>query len=453
MTKYNQLIIFSLLLLIFCVFSLLFIPMLLWVFLIGFGIWMFFFIRTSKNLLREIEISRDALKKVFQSVEPDVNLHDITDFISSYVTISDSIVSKIQALQQENRDIHEKVTRLQTEMESLHYTNPEIEHLCSLHIPIDIKDRWQMMIQREWGKVNQDALKNLNDIKRMNDENQEFISEVFREFGVQQATFTDFTKKYQQTMQSYTQRATHARNAITEDLKNSAHKIEETFHQFSLIEDITEKIRMISLNLSIEASKVRGAESFSFLARELRRLSQNTEETLKGIGISIAEAIQELNKSRSSQEKELRTLDEVLQQFQGLLKEYDTASEKLSVYMQKSIERINTNQVEQKTILLQFFTALQQIAIVKEELEHQVSYYFIFLEKANEYVQKILRNSKTCKGFACPQRRAMLEELAKIANTDEERRMVNDLFDEFLNEDREADHGSLVGDINDFISF
>ncbi len=446
MTKYSQLIISSLFLLLFCLLSLLFIPMLVWVFFVCFGIWMFFLLKTNKKILREMETSRDTLKDVLQCFELDVELHDTAD-------ISGPLISKIKSLQQENRDLHETLARLQTEKESLQFTDSELENLCSLHIPIDIKGRWQMMIQHEWGKVNQDALKNLNEIKRMNDENQEFISEVFREFGAQQETFTDFTKKYQQTMQSYTQRAAHARKAITEDLNNSAHKIEETFHQFSLVEDITEKIRMISLNLSIEASKVRGAESFSFLARELRRLSQNTEETLKSIGISIAEAIQELNKSRSHQEKELTTLDEVLQQFQGLLKEYDATSDKLRIYMQKSIERINTNQVEQKSILLQFFTTLQQIAIVKEELEHQISYNFKFIEKANEYVQKTLRNSKNCKGFSCPQRRAMLEELAKIANTDEERRMVNDLFNELLNEDREVDHGSLVGDINDFISF
>jgi len=371
--------------------------------------------------------------------------------------LQEDITNAFEQFRREKAELEKKITSYEVELEELRKLKNSLNELCPVHIPVDISGRWDALIDREWGKVNKDSLDNLNTIKLMNDQNHEFITEVIKEFEEQQNNFTSFSQKYRVNMEEYTKKAETAKRAVLDELAHSSKKIEDTFAQFIQVEDITEKIKMISLNLSIEASKVRGSESFSFLARELRRLAQSTEETIKGISTSIKDTVISMKNSREDQVRDLTTMDSILQEFENLLKEYDDASSKLHVYMRRAIERINTNQEDQKTILLNFFKTLQQIAIVKEELEHKVHYYDIFVRQTNEYVQKVLRSDKQCRGTACPQRRAVMEELAKIANTDEERRMVNELFKELLGEDREAQHGSLAGafnsDSNDFISF
>lgn len=427
----------------------------LWIFLSLLPIWALFKMRADWQTRRYLLYMEQMMVDI-KSILPEA-IGDAGLAVSDPKEICTSIREILKTIFDEKARLELQLQEAERKADAFVEYKQSLDTLCPVHIPVDIDSRWNALIDREWGVVNKEALENLNKIKLMNDQNQEFISEVIREFGEQQSTFTDFSQRYRVNMEEYAKRAEGAKKAVLEELGRSSKKIEETFAQFSQVEDVTEKIKMISLNLSIEASKVRGAESFSFLARELRRLAQSTEETTKGISLSIKDTVTSMKKSREEQVRDLYTMDSILQEFETLLKEYDDASGKLHAYMRRAIDRINENQEEQKTILLNFFRTLQQIAITKEELEHQIAFYSIFLKQTNEYVHKVLRSDKQCRGTSCPQRRYVLEELAKIANTDEERRMVNSLFKELLGEDREADHGtlggSLVSDSNDFISF
>lgn len=446
MLHYNRLIVSFILLFCLLTLSAFIFPNVLWFFILLLALWGLIFLRTCKAYGPAYQ----NMEKLLKQIEPYIT-------VTKLEMLPELIKSTYEQFDRERSELEMTIKNNETEIEELRKLKKSLDELCPVHIPVDLDGRWDALIAREWGKVNKDALENLNTIKLMNDQNHEFIAEVIQEFGAQQDTFTTFSQKYRINMEEYTRKAENAKKAVLDELDHSSKKIEETFAQFIQVEDITEKIKMISLNLSIEASKVRGSESFSFLARELRRLAQSTDETIKSMSLSIKDTVVSMKNSREDQVRDLNTMDVILQEFEKLLKEYDDASGKLHEYMRRAIDRINTNQEEQKTILLNFFKTLQQIAITKEELDHKLTYYGIFLKQTNEYVQRVLRSEKQCRGTACPQRRAMLEELSKIANTDEERRMVNEVFKEYLDEDREAQHGSLSGalkgDSNDFISF
>ena len=451
MTKYSRygLLIFILLLLqaILIIFS----PHLVWLNVGLLCIWGLSLFRIRRLYLKKMEYL-DSIKSELNEVlvlfgRPRGTVYE------NIADIATQLKQQFEQFEHEKAVLEARLGDLQKKADELDRFNQSLDSLCPVHLPIDIESRWAALIEREWGQVNKEALGNLNAIKLMNDQNLEFISEVIGEFGEQQENFSTFSQKYRINMEEYSRRAEGAKKAVLNELAQSSLKIEKTFAQFSQIEDITEKIKMISLNLNIEASKVRGSEAFSFLARELRRLALSTEDSIKTISLSIKDTVGEMKRSQEEQVRDLSTMDAILLEFEQILKEYDNASENLRTYMRRAMDRINSNQEEQKAILLNFFKTLQQVAITKEELEHQVAYYGIFMRQTNEYVQKILRSEKKCLGPSCPQRRAALQELSRIANTDEERRMVNDLFKELLGEDREAEHGTLVGDANDFISF
>lgn len=330
-----------------------------------------------------------------------------------------------------------------------------IEHmlscLCSVHLPLDIDPQWDEILEKEWSVISSETLESLNTIKIMNEQNQEFIQQVIKEFGIQHENFSNFSETYSKNIIDYAQKASIIKASFFDDIENSSNRIEETFGKFGKVLEITERIKMISLNMSIEASKVRGSEAFYILARELRKLAADTEETLSGITMIIQTTIESMKISKDKQTKEFLVMESMIQQFGTTLDEYKATSTKLAHFIQQAINQIDSNQVSQRSILLNFFKNLQRIAIVKEEFEHRIKFNFILLTKTNEVIEQLVRKDQVCKGIHCEHRRNLLNELASIANTDEERKFVNKLFKTLLNEDREVVHGD-IGD-EGFIKF
>lgn len=323
--------------------------------------------------------------------------------------------------------------------------------LCSVHLPLDIGPQWDAMIEKDWSIISSETLESLNKIKLMNEQNQEFVQQVVKEFGVQQNNFAEFSETYSRVITDYAKKAGLIKSSFFEDIESSSNRIEETFAKFGKVVEITERIKMISLNMSIEASKVRGSEAFYLLARELRKLAADTEETLSGITMIIQTTIESMRASKEKQTKDFLVMDETIQQFEKTLDDYKSTSTKLAEFIQKAINQIDVNQMSQRAILLDFFKSLQRIAIVKEEFEHRIQFDSLMLEKTNEVIEQLVRKDKICGGFSCEGRRQLLDKLAAIANTDEERKFVNELYKKLLNEDREEEHGT-IGD-KDFIQF
>ena len=323
--------------------------------------------------------------------------------------------------------------------------------LCCVRLPLDIGPQWDAMIEKDWSLISSETLESLNKMKIMNEQNQEFVQQVVKEFGVQQDNFAEFSETYSKGITDYAKKVGFIKSSFFEDIEASSSRIEETFAKFGEVTEITERIKMISLNMSIEASKVRGSEAFYLLARELRKLAVDTEETLRGITMIIQATIESMRASKEKQIREFMVMDTTIQQFINTLENYKLTSAKLAEFIQKAINQIDGNQSSQRSILLDFFKNLQRIAIIKEEFEHRIQFDSIMLAKTNEVIEQLVRKDRVCGNDACSGRRWLLEELAAIANTDEERKFVNELFKTLLNEDREEEHGTIED--KDFIQF
>jgi len=321
--------------------------------------------------------------------------------------------------------------------EELTAVKEQLASLCSIHLPIDITSEWNSRIEKNWNNLSTESLESLSHIKEMQNSSSQFIEEMVKKFEIQQDSYRSYADTYQKTLKTYFDRVERIRSDYVRDLDTTSVQIRNTFALFNQIADIVERIKLISLNMSIEASKVKGSDAFSFLARELRRLAEYTEGSIKNITQKIEGTLTEVDTSREKQIHEFGDMMGIIEQFKQISIQYDETTATLTQYIQKAITKIEENQKEEKTILMLFFKNLQDIAIQKEELNHIIQYQGKFLRRANEMVQHIVRDFRKCRGVSCPDREAALEELAALITTNTERIFVKELYRNLLGRDLE----------------
>lgn len=316
-----------------------------------------------------------------------------------------------------------------------------LQDLCAIHVPLQVSHEWKSVIEGEWEKLSIDTLESLGKIKEMQNSSSAFIEEVMKQFQIHHTSYETYTETYQTSLQQYFSKVEEIRGSYVRDLDASSEQIRSSFAQFDQIVDITERIKLISLNMSIEASKVKGSSAFGLLARELRRLAEHTESTIKHITEGIQNTLAQVETNKEKQMQEFSRMVEIIDHFKGISKKYDTNTEELTQYIHKAIYQIETNQQQEKSILMQFFKNLQQIAIRKEEMHHLFQYLEVYLKRTDSLIQKIVREHRICRGVGCPDRKEALDLLASIVSTDGERQMVNRLYRELLGVEREPTHG------------
>ncbi|MFQ3620708.1 MAG: methyl-accepting chemotaxis protein [Spirochaetales bacterium] len=333
--------------------------------------------------------------------------------------------------------------KLQSSSQKAKQYKERLQSLCSIHVPVELTDKWQQVATNRWDAVSSDTLDSLSHIKEMEDSSSRFVQEVIHQFKRQQNSYEVYTESYQESLKEYFAKVEGIRDAYIRDLDTSTQEVQNAFSQFQQITDIVGRIKLISLNMSIEASKVKGSSAFGLLARELRRLAEHTEDTLKRISQRIQSTLQEVAQNKEKQIQEFATIIGVIDHFKEISTKYDKTTIEMTKYIDLAIHQIESNQEQERAMLMRFFQNLQNIAIYKEELSHLIQYQKAFLEKTNGLVQEIVREDKLCRGVGCPDRKEALELLASFVTTDQEREFINQLFKEYLDIDREEAHGKL----------
>ncbi|MCX7786840.1 MAG: hypothetical protein N2442_03975 [Spirochaetes bacterium] len=392
--------------------------------------------------LPNTDSQQTRLQALYQRIVKEEELRDAGSHISL-----EKMVSLVNDFNQElEAVIRELVTQtkyLEVRVQKDSSLEQELQSLCSIHLPLEVTDKWKNIASERWDAVSNDTLDSLSQIKEMEDSNVRFVQEVITQFQRQQNSYEIYTESYQESLKQYFSKVEGIRAAYERDLDTSTQEVQNAFAQFQQINDIVGRIKLISLNMSIEASKVKGSGAFGLLARELRRLAEFTEETLKRISQRIQTTLEEVERNKEKQIQEFSTIIGIVDHFKEISSQYDKTTIELTEYIHRAIHQIELNQKKERDMLMKFFQNLQNIAIYKEELTHVIHYQKNFLERVDRIVQQIVREHKICRGEACPDRREALELLASLVTTDEERRFINALYKEYLGIDREETHGRL----------
>ncbi len=387
-----------------------------------------------RGQLKELSHRMEEVKKEADKEGTAEKLEKIRSFTTELLRIMERLLEFLTPQLSQSTKLAQESSTIKTELQGL----------CSIHLPVDVTDKWKDIATGRWDSVSANTLESLSQIKEVEDSNVRFVQEVITQFNKQQVSYENYTESYQESLQQYFSKVEGIRGAYERDLNASTQEVQNAFAQFQQITDIVGRIKLISLNMSIEASKVKGSGAFGLLARELRRLAEHTEDTLKQISQRIQTTLEQVEANKVKQIQEFASIFGIVDHFKEISSKYDKTTTELTEYIQRAIHKIEDNQKEARNMLMRFFQNLQNLAIYKEELLHMIQYQKAFLEQVNGIVQRVVRDLQLCRGAACPDRREALELLASIVTTDEERQFVNELFKEYLGIDREESHGRLT---------
>lgn len=222
--------------------------------LVSFGI--FIFTLFSSRLLKEVEVNENTLKEKNNNIS--MLFDKITQFSKSILSSSDSLTSIIEeetSSMQEIACTSLAVSEDANEMLNKSHKNRDIlETLLDINKTVSSKIKDTDAITEELMEVsnsNEKSVKNVLDI--MND-----------------------------TMKSIV-----ITSEATKILKEKSRQMDEIL---SMIGDISEQTNLLSLNASIEAARAGEAgRGFSVVAEEVRKLAENSRQSLSDVSIIVSE--------------------------------------------------------------------------------------------------------------------------------------------------------------------
>ncbi|MEJ5285100.1 MAG: methyl-accepting chemotaxis protein [Brevinematales bacterium] len=206
------------------------------------------------------------------------------------------------------------------------------------------------------------------------------------------------------------------------------------------IEEISEKIRMITLNLSIEASKSQN-KAFNVIAHELQKLSFKTQDFVKNIMSNIKKSIANIELQKENKLNEIKEVNEQIEKARLINEEFERTLKGIYETVDKLSDTVNLF-IEDKKNIFSVFENMQNIQIGTEIIEHFFKLINETILHNTDQVHEILGGKKG----ACDDPdlkkyivQNTLDKLKKIITTEEERELVKLLYKKYLDVDLSED--------------
>lgn len=199
------------------------------------------------------------------------------------------------------------------------------------------------------------------------------------------------------------------------------------------IEEISEKIRMITLNLSIEASKSQN-KAFNVIAHELQKLSFKTQDFVKNIMSNIKRSIANIEMQKESKLNEIKEVNEQIEKARLINEEFEKTLKGIYETVDKLSDTVNVF-IEDKRNIFSVFENVQKIQIGTEIIEHFFKLINETILNNTDQVHELLGGKKG----ACDDPdlkkyiiQNTLDKLKKLITTEEERELINLLYKKYL---------------------
>ncbi|MCX7820117.1 MAG: hypothetical protein N2258_00385 [Brevinematales bacterium] len=224
---------------------------------------------------------------------------------------------------------------------------------------------------------------------------------------------------------------------IQSDIAETINNYYSEFKRINLackeIEEISEKIRMITLNLSIEASKSNN-KAFNVISHELQKLSLKTQDFVKNIMSNIKKSIENIELQKESKLMEIKEVNEQIEKARIINEEFEKTMKGIYELVDKLSDTVNVF-IEDKKNIFSVFENIQNVQIDSEIIEHFFRLINETIFSNTDKVHEILGGKKgACEDI--PFKKVIikdtLEKLEKIVTTEKERELVKILYKKYL---------------------
>lgn len=309
--------------------------------------------------------------------------------------------------------------------------------ICPTYISLEISKEWKTRIERMFEQNLNETFKKITYIKEINESNSKLIKDTIDNFLEQQKNSFLFLVKQEHDLNDLFSHMENIENNIINYINDYYKELETIDRTIRNIEEISESIKMVSLNMNIEASKTQGNKAFNILARELQSLSDKTEKFARQIEKEIKGATQRIRKEREKQTEDLSKLHELVGISRSLTEEYNESIQRINKSLDDLIKKINDNNERNKKLIFELFKSFQEVAITRDELNHKDIFITQKMEEINDMLLKILQEKQLCKEETknYNERKRILESLSSIITTKREKEFLRELSIQYLNEE------------------
>ncbi len=251
------------------------------------------------------------------------------------------ILEELKKSNETNRQLNEKIEKLENEIASLMEENMKMKNL------IDSQTVGQDRLNLAFGMIKssennvteiaENADENITQIVRMVDSNKEVESEISTLKGI----FDNFIEEINALL-------TFASNAKS-NIENLNESVDSIGNVIQLIKDISDQTNLLALNAAIEAARAGDAgRGFAVVADEVRKLAERTQKATSEVEVTI----NVLKQNSHNMNEEGEKLDNIIDLMEGFMSEFKEGFDNLY--------EIDINMFKEFETLANALTALQQ---------------------------------------------------------------------------------------------
>lgn len=294
----------------------------------------------------------------------------------------------------------------------------------------------------EFGNYLQDTIRNnasnvintLDKIKKEQDSSYNILLDILNDFikKVEKGKLSQLKNK--ENLDSFFSRVQKSQSDISFTINNYFNEFKNIDIISQEIEDISEKIRMITFNLSIEASKSEN-RAFRVISKELQNLSLKTQNFVKNIISNTKKSIKNIESEREKRIKDLNELEDVIQNARILNQEFEDLMKGIYTIAEKLNTTVNIF-IEDKKNIFSIFNNIQTVQIDSEIIEHFLKFIGdIFNSKIDFLHESIGGKLGACDDI--PYKKEIIKNTFKkveeYVTTKQEKEILKILYKKYLN--------------------
>ncbi|MEW6526017.1 MAG: methyl-accepting chemotaxis protein [Spirochaetota bacterium] len=311
----------------------------------------------------------------------------------------------------------------------------QLETLCPTKLPLLIAEEWNEFIDTRFTssfELVKDSIQLLQKIQAESIEYVQYVLEILKGFkdkrAVQYDQMIGFYAKMRNTQESFAQ--------YLSTVSQTFQFIKEIMVQ---VEEITDKINILSLNMSIEANKLTGNNVFAIIAKELHTFSEQTIKFFEPMKKTIEQNLNTIEEKKKEEQDALAQIQEFINLSEKMIKEYEENIDQFTRLVDNVSKALITQDEGVKGNLFKQFEDIQKLVIIKEEMDHRDKFTNIMLHKVNNTIQKLIREHKVCQGVQCEYRIDSFKLLESLITTADEREFLKKLYKKYLHKELDED--------------
>ncbi|NPV38912.1 hypothetical protein BREVNS_2389 [Brevinematales bacterium NS] len=304
-------------------------------------------------------------------------------------------------------------------------------HVCfSREVAAEFQKRAQHKLQSDMKIV----IELLERMKTQQNENYHRLLTLVRDFSEAVENGKIHGKKNDTNINEFFVRTKNLQKNIAEALHRYFEQFKKIEKVFREMEEIFQQMRLITLNLSVEANKSQN-RVFHVIAQELHNLSLRTQNLARTMIADIKNSIEKTEEEREERLKEIEEVNQQIELTRVINEEFSGTIQGLYRLVGDLTEVVNFF-VEDKKDIHQSFHNIQKVQINNEIMEHAFRIMNKVVLFSTDHIHGILGGKKgACidAGFRSLITKQILEELKGIVTTEDEREWLKELYKKYLN--------------------